>query len=302
VLNRALMSLVIRLLDRIWARTPAHVRWRIWEAVVRGTCVFAARAVRPAARFAVNELFAVRGVRRYSLRRSGRTLFVRHPVMDPGMVNEVMNLGVYQPPPAVELALSRVEAPHIVDVGAHIGATTLFLLERFPTARVLAVEPNPETAALLRRMIAVNGLEGQCEVVEAAAGVSAGSALMEGYSAFAHLVRADTEETVDVLPPMRKYQANGAGPVDVEVVDVLPLFSGADLVKMDIEGAEWAILEDPRFGSLGISALVLEYHPQGAPQTDTTAAVRALLREAGFTVGEPFQQYGPVGMIWAWRG
>ena len=251
-------------------------------------------------RFAVNELLMVRGVRRYRLRRSGQTLFLRHGVMDPYVVNEVINQRAYLPPPQVEEALRRVDAPRIVDVGAHIGTTTLFLLHRFPTARLLAIEAQPANAALLRRTLAVNHLDGRSEVLQAAAGVAVGNARMSGHSALAHFVRAGTAETVDYIPPMRKYEVDGA--VEVDVVDILPLLEGADLVKMDIEGAEWPILQDPRFPSLGLSAMVLEFHPQGAPQTDTAAAVRTLLRNAGFTVGEPFREYGPVGMIWAWRG
>jgi FkbM family methyltransferase len=281
---------------------PPRIVWAGWEAAVRMSCVLAARAVTRSARFAVNELFLVRGIRRYRLRHSGQTLFLRHGVMDPYVVNEVIMERAYVPPPQVEEALRRVAAPRIVDVGAHIGTATLFLLNRFPTARVLAVEPQPEAAAMLRRTVAVNNLDGQCEVLQAAAGVADGNARMAGYSAFAHFARADTTEPVDYLPPLRKYQAGGAETVEVDVVDILPRLAGADLVKMDIEGAEWPIFRDPRFPSLGISALVLEYHPQGAPETDTAAAARRLLRDAGFTVGEPFRQYGPVGMIWAWRG
>jgi FkbM family methyltransferase len=296
-----LMSALSRVRQRIVARLPRPVQDGIFEAVVRAHMMSAARGVTPSLRFALNELFLVRGVRRYRLRRLGRTLFVRHPVADAWVVHEVINRSVYLPPPPVEQALRRLDSPRIVDLGAHIGTATLLMLERFPTAHVLAVEPHPETAAMLRRMIEVNGLDGQCEVRQAAAGVAAGSATMEGFSVLAHLVRADTEEAVDLLPPLRKYQIDGGGPADVEVVDVIPLLAGADLVKMDIEGAEWPILQDPRFPSLGISALVLEYHPQGAPEADTTAAVRRMLRGAGFTVDEPVEQHGALGVIWAWR-
>ena len=295
------MPALAQVTQRVAARLPRRVQDGIFEAIVRAAAVSAARGVTSPARFALNELMLVRGVRRYTLRRSGRTLFVRHPVADAWVVHEVINSRVYIPPPPVEQALGRLNAPRIVDLGAHIGAATLLLLERFPAAHVLAVEPQPETAALLQRMVAVNGLGGQCEVRQAAAGVAAGTAAMEGFSLLAHFVRAETEEAVDLLPPLRKYQVDGADPIDVEVVDVLPLLAGADLVKMDIEGAEWPILQDPRFSSLEISALVLEYHPQGAPQADTLTAARDLLHGAGFTVDEPVEQHGSVGVVWAWR-
>jgi FkbM family methyltransferase len=287
--------------DRVATRIPERVQHGLFDALVRATIVSSARAVAPSARFALNEIFGVRGVRRYRLRRSGRTLFVRHPVMDAWVVHEVINRRAYAPPPPVQQALERVDTPRIVDLGAHIGASTLLFLELFPTARVLALEPNPETVELLRRMVAVNGLEDQCEVRQAAAGVADGHAAMEGSSIFSHFVRPDTVEAVDLMPTLRKYQDGQAHHADVEVVDVLPLLRGADLVKMDIEGGEWPILRDPRFASLGISALVLEYHPQGAGVADTTTEVRDLLSGAGFTVGEPFEQHGELGAMWAWR-
>lgn len=285
---------------RALARVPPRVRDWIFTAIVRGLTISAARGVSPAARFAFHELFLVRRVHGYRLRRSGRTLFVRHPVYDAWVVHEVLGSRVYQPPPPVRRALADVRSPRIVDLGAHIGAATLLLLESFPGARILAVEPQPETARLLRRMIAANGLDGQCEVLEAAAGVATGTATMEGFSLLAHFVRSDTEEAVDLLPPLRKYAVNG-GVTRVEVADALPLLQGADVVKMDIEGAEWPILQDPRFPGAGISALVLEYHPQAAPQSDTLAAVRGILGDAGFAVGDPVEQSGSVGVVWAWR-
>lgn len=279
---------------------PRRVQDGIFEALVRATTISAARGVTPSASFALHELLLVRRVRSYRLRRSGRMLLVRHPVSDAWVVHEVVNSRVYLPPAPVARALSAVGSPRIVDLGAHIGAATLLLLEGFPDARVLAVEPQPQTAALLRAMIAANGLQEQCEVLEAAAGVAPGSATIEGFSLLAHLVRPGTQEAVDLLPPLRKYQFDG-GPTQVQVVDILPLLAGADVVKMDIEGSEWAILQDPRFASLGLTAVVLEYHPQDAPDADTLAAARGALHAAGLTFDRPVDQHGSVGVIWAWR-
>jgi FkbM family methyltransferase len=285
---------------RVAARVPRLWHW-LFEAYVRWLAIAGARGVTEPVKFALNELFLRRCIRRYTLRRSGRTVFIRHPMGDALAVHEVINRRMYLPPPSVELLLQDIEAPRIVDLGAHIGTASLLLLERYPDARIVAFEPQPETASLLRRNIEVNGLGGQCEVREAAAGVTPGTAVMEGSGFLAHFERADTAEAVDLLPPLAKYQENGAR-ADVEIVDVLPLLEGADLVKMDIEGAEWPILQDPRFASTGISALVLEYHPQGAPQDDTYAALTEVLGGAGFTVDQPVEEYGSAtGVVWARR-
>jgi FkbM family methyltransferase len=281
-------------------RLPPPLQNGLFELALRAVTVSAGRCTTEPIRFALNELLPARRVRRYTVRRSRQAVFVRHPVADAWVVHEVFNRRVYEPPPAVGRALAGASSPRIVDLGAHVGAATLFFLQRFPAATVLALEPDPQNAALLRRTIEANGLHGQCELRQAAAGVAAGNATIEGFSLLAHLARDGSEEAVDQLPVLRKYQA-GADSAPVEVVDVVPLIGGADLVKMDIEGSEWPILEDPRFRASGISAVVVEYHPQGAPEADTTSAVRRLLREADLVVGEPFQQNGPVGLLWGWR-
>jgi FkbM family methyltransferase len=222
--------------------------------------------------------------------------------MDAWVVHEVINRRLYTPPPPVERALRRVDSPRIVDLGAHIGAATLHFLEHFPTARVLAVEPNPQTAALLRRMVAVNRLEEQCEVRQAAAGVAPGHAAMEGFSILAHLARADTVEAVDEIPALRKYQDGQAVSAEVEVLDIVPLLLGADLVKMDIEGGEWAILSDPRLPDLKANVIRLEWHTMLCPQPDAHAEAIKLLRSGGFTrIVDADHEFDVNGVLWAWR-
>jgi len=276
---------------------------RLQPLLLRMTVVSAATSVTAPLRFAGNELLGRQRLESYRLRRSGMRIHVRHPMSDAWVVHEVLNRGVYRPPAAVERLLRERDQPlRIVDLGAHVGSSTLLMLELFPQATITAFEPNPATATLLRRVVTDNDLAAQCEIHEAAAGVAPGTAFMEGFSLLAHLERDREEiEAVDQMPFLREHQARRGQRVAVDIVDVLPHLQGADLVKMDIEGGEWPILQDPRFGSLGVGALVLEYHPQGAPQADTAAAIRGLLADAGFRVGEPFDQHDGVGLIWAWR-
>ena len=50
------------------------------------------------------------------------------------------------------------------------------------------------------------------------------------------------------------------------MVDVFATLEGhVALLKIDIEGAEWAILEDPRLAALDAEAIVLEWHAMGCP-------------------------------------
>ena len=48
----------------------------------------------------------------------------------------------------------RIPPRFVLDCGANVGYTTAYFLNRFPSARVVAVEPDPGNAALLRRNVA----------------------------------------------------------------------------------------------------------------------------------------------------
>jgi hypothetical protein len=93
----------------------------------------------------------------------------------------------------------------------------------------------------------------------------------------------------------------GTGSLRVRGRDVFRDLVAADLLKMDIEGGEWAILQDVRLGETSLRAVVVEFHPWGCQEPDPEACARRLLSKAGFTVG-PADRVGPgLGIVWAWR-
>jgi FkbM family methyltransferase len=63
-----------------------------------------------------------------------------------------------------------------VDVGAHIGTTTMRAVRRHGFGSSLALEPDPANARLLAANIALNALDGSVVVIETAAGDTIGSA------------------------------------------------------------------------------------------------------------------------------
>jgi FkbM family methyltransferase len=258
----------------------------------------AARHVTDPVRFAANELALRRVTRRYTVRASGRQVLIRHPLLDAFVLAEVVGGSAYDLPSEVRTVLAGRQVK-IVDVGAHVGMATLALLDQLPDGEVVAIEPHPDSARLLNANISINGLDDQVTAVAVAAGVSKGVMVMEGHSGLAHAARDDRELTDDV--PFLHRAAPDAKAVSVPVIDVLPLIADADLVKIDIEGSEWPILADSRFKALSARAVVLEYHPQGAPGPDPAAAAAGLLRGAGFAVGKPFDVRGDAGVMWAWK-
>jgi hypothetical protein len=89
--------------------------------------------------------------------------------------------------------------------------------------------------------------------------------------------------------------------LSIEVIDIFPLLIGKkiDLLKMDIEGGEYEILADARFGELNITAIVMEWHARSETSDDKTWCVRRL-EGLGFQVHEIFSQ-STNGMFWATR-
>jgi hypothetical protein len=89
----------------------------------------------------------------------------------------------------------------------------------------------------------------------------------------------------------------------VRTVDVFQCATGPiDLMKIDIEGGEWAILADPRMAALDVTAIRLEWHRRHCPEDDARLAAERLLRDAGFTgILHAPTEHDRNGVIWAWR-
>jgi FkbM family methyltransferase len=245
--------------------SPRHIRTQLRRA----------RLLRPGRRFLVREVVVRAPVtHQYRLRRTGQLVTLRHRTQDLGSLDEVHVLGTYDAPAPVEAVLAAIRRPlQVVDLGANIGLFGLRTFARFPDARVTAFEPDPANADVMRRTVAANGLTDRWEIVEACAGTADGT------------VRFRTGDFMGS-------QIDEAG-VPTPIRDVFPLLRGADLVKIDIEGAEAELLEDERFVALDVPVLALEYHP---PLTE--AAVRARLDAAGYVVHD-LRTKGPYGELWA---
>jgi hypothetical protein len=64
--------------------------------------------------------------------------------------------------------------------------------------------------------------------------------------------------------------------IEVPAVDILDRIHGFDYVKIDIEGSEWALLDDPRWAAAmsSVSAFAVELHLQdGSDSTSVTTAL-----------------------------
>ncbi len=130
----------------------------------------------------------------------------------------------------------------LLDLGANIGLTSLWLWKRFGFSKVIAIEPDDDNLAILRENFRLNGVPGT--VLKGLVGPGASTALFQS-------------NTHSVLGRV------GAVGTAVDVVDLNRLLKDerVGLVKIDIEGAE----QDLVSGNLGwldhVQAIVAELHP-----------------------------------------
>jgi FkbM family methyltransferase len=228
----------------------------------------AARRLRPAVRFLALEA-RVGALGRYEVRGTGRAVHLRHGSRDVEIFNEIFRPGreSYEPPAEVAAALDSLGPLRIGDLGANIGLFGVYALGCWPVAAMRSYEPDPANAVLLRATIAANDATARWEL--AAVAVS----------------NSDTTATFET-GMLAESRLAGEGPAAADTIEVpvVDLFTQppVDLLKIDIEGAEWAILGDARLASHPARAIVLEWHRRMCPALDARCAARDLLEAAGY--------------------
>jgi FkbM family methyltransferase len=140
----------------------------------------------------------------------------------------------------------------VVDCGAHIGLTTRYLAERFPTATVVAIEPDHGNFSLLEANTADFA---NVFCLHAALVGKSGPVSVENPDADTWLFRVgEPTEGSRVVPGMTVTDVLdrvGEGPIDI--------------LKLDIEGSERDVLSASRHWISTVEVLMVETHDRFAP-------------------------------------
>ena len=133
----------------------------------------------------------------------------------------------------------------LLDLGANIGMASVWLAKMYAFTQVIAVEPDPKNAALVRNNLELNGILGQ--VLEAAIGPREGTARFE-FSDFSNLGRLSEDgSSVQML--------------SVDAIVKKFAVTRFALIKIDIEGGEQALFDGPTEWLANTDAIIMELHP-----------------------------------------
>ena len=182
---------------------------------------------------------------------------------------------------------TRRHVPVIIDAGAHVGVATHYFKHHYPHARVLALEANPATFALLRKNISHNGLD-NVRAIHAALAPEAGT--------IPFYASASDEEPGawgDSVIQQPWHEGEVTAVVQVPAVTLSSLLTEpVDLLKLDIEGLETAVLAEAAAQLPLVRRVILEFHGTRRNPENAISRLIAILREASFT--PEVRQFGEV--------
>jgi FkbM family methyltransferase len=157
----------------------------------------------------------------------------------------------------------------ILDCGANIGMGTLYFAVHYPNASIVSFEPDPKIFDLLQRNCDAWNVD-HATLVNAAVWTSEAGGLQfasEGADS-GSLIEGQSQHTGDVIEvPAKRLRDYLDQPID--------------LLKMDIEGAEVAVLEDCDSSLQQVKNLFVEYH-SFCDQEQQLDRILTLLKRVGF--------------------
>ena len=150
-------------------------------------------------------------------------------------------------------ALTLAPGNAVVDIGANVGIISILLARRFPSAQIIAYEPVPLTVRHLQRNLVANAVMNVAAMNLAVTGDGRPVTLR---------VPPDNSGGATILPAVRPEAVAVETPVASLTLDHVFELHGVHrcrLLKLDVEGAEYEILEAAKCLDR-VQTLILEPH------------------------------------------
>ena len=187
---------------------------------------------------------------------------------------------------------ANTREPFIIDCGGHIGLAVLYFKSLYPRARILSFEPNPETFALLQKNITENDLRGVEAMNMALTRDGNNGAIL--YVGENFLRAWDSTDTIEPNLWVNMHEYRGIPVQSTRLSSYIN--ERVDFLKLDIEGAEVAVLDELNGKLSAVAALTLEYHQNPANLAEgKLQQIIEKLSQSGFQY-EIFREAEPVGL------
>lgn len=150
----------------------------------------------------------------------------------------------------------------IVDAGANVGSASRYFLQRFPSARVVAIEPDPANYDLL---VANCADHPRAELINKALWPESTRLTLDHSLGAECAVRTQPAPTPHITPSTPPEP--GLSCATITMAELIASHGPVDLLKLDIEGAEAALFAPERDLSWleQVSAIVIELHDRYTP-------------------------------------
>lgn len=210
---------------------------------------------------------------------------------EPFMTLHLLEHGEWETPVRREIRRELAAGSTFVDIGANIGLHALFAAALVgESGRVFAVEPHPVTMEMLRQNLEINGLLDRVSLLQAA--VSNVDDAVVTFEYFAeHPAMSGIKISQEVLDKFKGTLEK----IDVKTVTLDTLVERAgltpDLVKIDVEGFEYTVLEGcvetiEKFPNV---RFLMEYEKvmaESVMRPDIGAEIAKFFQEKGFKVSK----------------
>lgn len=182
----------------------------------------------------------------------------------------------------------------ILDIGANVGVFALRAAELFPGVRISAFEPSPRTYELLVQNLRANPVLGKIDAHRCAV---VGSSDVEEVQFWIDATGSPCSTLIESAVRDRTAGQWEKVPA-VSLSSILASAGAVDLLKLDVEGAEYEIMkETPPEALARVRRIVVEYHPiRDHHFTDIVEALAA----AGFRMARHryFAEPADTGLLW----
>ncbi|CAN5424680.1 hypothetical protein BH11BAC5_BH11BAC5_35070 [soil metagenome] len=155
--------------------------------------------------------------------------------------------------------------PYIIDCGANIGLSIIYMKQQYPYAEIVAFEPDETNFQLLSKNVNSFGY-GNVNLCKEAIWIDNTT------------LRFSSQGTMTSKIEM----GAGAGTIEVKAIRLRDLLNReVDFLKIDIEGAEYKVLCDIADKLFLVKNMFLEYHGTFAQNKELTAVFK-MISDAGF--------------------